>query len=115
MTEAIALHVIVFHFAHALDPQRLPRQILAGAPAALAAGHAARFGRGARPLAPGMVAHRILAQRLELLRELPAHRHGERRSDADVLQAAVVIVEAEQQRTDRILAALVPAETGHDA
>ena len=42
VTEAVALHVVVFHFADPLDPQRLPRQILAGAPAALAARHARR-------------------------------------------------------------------------
>ena len=42
VAEAIALHVVVLHLAHALDPQRLPRQILAGAPAALAARHARR-------------------------------------------------------------------------
>src|SRR5256885_11404822 len=44
VAEAVALHVVVLHFADALDPQRLPRQILAGAPAALAAGHARRAG-----------------------------------------------------------------------
>ena len=49
VAEAIALHVVVLHLADALDPQRLPRQVLAGAPAALRAGHAARFGRSRRP------------------------------------------------------------------
>src|ERR1700709_880167 len=44
VSKAIALHVVVFHFADALDTQRFPREILARAPAALAAGHA-------RPLA----------------------------------------------------------------
>ena len=39
VAEPRALHVVVLHLADALDPQRLPRQILAGAPAALAAGH----------------------------------------------------------------------------
>src|SRR5687768_8900804 len=40
--ETIALHVVVLHFTHALDAQRFPRQILAGAPAALAPGHPLR-------------------------------------------------------------------------
>src|SRR5688500_11289352 len=50
--EAIALHVIVFDLAHPLDPHRLPRQIFARAPAALAARHARIHRLGARPLAP---------------------------------------------------------------
>src|SRR5690606_15429280 len=45
MPEAIALHVVILHFAYALDPERLPRQVLARAPSTLHAGHAARFGR----------------------------------------------------------------------
>ena len=40
VTEAVALHVVVFDLAHAFDAERLPRQILARAPSALAAGHA---------------------------------------------------------------------------
>src|SRR5215471_14896127 len=35
MAKAVALQVVVLHLAHALDAQRLPRQILARAPAAL--------------------------------------------------------------------------------
>ena len=35
VAEAIALQVVVLHLAHPLDPQRLPRQVLARAPAAL--------------------------------------------------------------------------------
>ena len=35
VAEAVALQVVVLHLAHALDPQRLPGQVLAGAPAAL--------------------------------------------------------------------------------
>ena len=42
VTEARPLQVVVLDLAHALDAQRLPRQILAGAPAALAARHARR-------------------------------------------------------------------------
>src|SRR5262245_29867991 len=37
MPEPVALEMVVLHLADALDPQRLPRQILAGAPTAVAA------------------------------------------------------------------------------
>ena len=47
--EAIALQVIVLHLTDPLDPQRLPRQILAGGPPALRAGHALRLGRSRPP------------------------------------------------------------------
>ena len=59
---AVALHVVVLHFADALDAQRLPRQILARAPAALAARHARRRRLArCRPLAPGMIVERVSA------------------------------------------------------
>src|SRR5438876_8699785 len=85
VTESIALHVVVLHLAHALDAQRLPRQILPRAPAALTARHAhhlraSEFG----PLPPGMPLERARTQRRELRRELPPHCHRERRGDADV-------------------------------
>src|SRR3982751_5047005 len=80
VAEAIALHVVVLHFADALDPERLPRQILAGAPPALAAGHARRAGRvGFRPITPRIIVERVCAQRFELDGELAALRHRERR------------------------------------
>src|SRR6185503_8033430 len=63
MAEALALHVVVFDLADALDAQRLPGKVLAGAPAALRAGHAAGLRGGAGPLAPGMVLDRVPAQR----------------------------------------------------
>src|SRR5207344_3380799 len=73
VAEALALQVIVFHLAHALDAQRLPRQVLARAPAALPAGHALRAALGGLgPLAPRMSLERVLAHRLELLCELLA-------------------------------------------
>ena len=73
VTKAVALQVIVFDFAHPLDAQRFPRQVLAGGPAALRARHARACVRFlALPIAPRMILHRVLAQRLELLRELPA-------------------------------------------
>src|SRR5438874_565516 len=39
VAEAIALHVIVLHLADTLDPEWLPREILARAPATLPARH----------------------------------------------------------------------------
>src|SRR6185369_6266083 len=109
--EAVALQVIVFHLAHALDAQRLPRQVLARAPPALPAGHALRSALGGlRPPAPRMPLERVLAQRLELLRELLARGHGEGRRHADVMQRPLVVVETEEQRAHCILAALVPAK-----
>src|SRR5688500_5252017 len=63
MPETIALHVVVLHFANALGPQRLPRQVLAAAPATLPARHAVAIIAGGGPVAPGMVGQGVLAQR----------------------------------------------------
>ena len=102
VAEAVALHVVVLHLAHALDAQRLPRQILAGAPAALAAGHARQSPAPApRPTrATGCSSSASLAQRRELRGQLLPPRHRERRRHADVMQPARVVVEPEQQRAD---------------
>ncbi len=116
MAKTIALHVVVLHFAHALDPQRLPREIFAGTPAALSAGHAAGgLAHGIGPLAPGVGLERAVAQRRQFSNELLPPRHRERRGDAHVLKAAAIVIEAEQQRPDPVLPALVPAEAGHHA
>src|SRR5206468_11303571 len=93
------LHVVVFDLADALDPQRFPREVLARAPPALAAGHAGHlraieFG----PLPPGMILERALPERRELFDELPAHRHRERRGHADVMERAFRVVESQKQR-----------------
>src|SRR5262249_32582345 len=61
--ETVALEVVVLHLAHPLDPQRLPREVLALAPAALDAGHADAATHGHGPLAPGMLGERVLAER----------------------------------------------------
>src|SRR5437762_10902305 len=62
--ESPPLHVIVFDLADALDAQRLPRQILAGAPAALTAGHARRLAAvHLRPVAPRVLLQCAVAQR----------------------------------------------------
>src|SRR5436190_19440231 len=115
MSEAIAFHVIVLHLAHALDAQRLPGQIFARAPAALPAGHAARLGLSVRPFAPGMILERVLAEGFELFHEVMAHLHRERGRHADMLQRAVVVIQAEQKRSDGVLAALMPAKSGDHA
>ena len=48
-----------------------------------------------------MIRERILAIRLEELHQLPALLLREAGADADMLQRARVVVEAQQQRTDR--------------
>ena len=58
----------------------------------------------------------MLAQRRELLRELPPHRHRERGRDADVVQSTAVVVQPEQQGSDQlVLSGLVPPKSGDDA
>ena len=90
VAEAVALHVVVLDLAHALDPQRLPRQILARAPAALPARHARRRRRRPRPPTRATDAPRARRSRsgASSLRQLLAHRHRERRGHADVVQRA---------------------------
>src|SRR5262245_21977055 len=65
VAETLALQMVVLHFADPFDADRLPRQILARAPATLSAGHPRQFPRPIRPFAPGMMRHRILAKRRE--------------------------------------------------
>src|SRR5687768_17693672 len=83
MAESIALHMVVLHLAHAHSLHRLPRQILAGAPAAVAARHPFRrhcsvcLGK-VGPFFPWMVSERVLAQWLELIGERFAPGHCER-------------------------------------
>ena len=63
-----------------------------------------------------MVLDRVAAQRLELRRELPSHRHRERRGHADVVKGSVLVIEPEEQGSnERVLSILVPAESGDDA
>ena len=59
VTESRALHVIVFHLADALDAKRLPREIFARAPTALAARHARHLALVPRPT-PAMDDRRAL-------------------------------------------------------
>src|SRR6185312_16841622 len=58
VAKAVALHVVIRHFNDQLRTKRLPRQVLALAPSALRAGHAAA-GSLLRPSGPRMVLERI--------------------------------------------------------
>ncbi len=66
-----------------------------------------------------MAGEGVAAQRRQLLRQAAPHRHRERRRDADVMEHAGVVEQAEQQRADRlgaaVFGALVPAKAGDDA
>src|SRR5678816_4726607 len=57
----------------------------------------------------------VLSQRSQLPDELSAHRHGEGRRDADVLQDALLVIQTEEQRANRIPAGSVPAKARYDA
>ena len=73
-----------------------------------------RLGVGLRPLAPRVPVERAVAVGLELLEQLGRARRREAARHADVVQHAVVVVEAEQQRADAV-AVLVHAEPADDA
>src|SRR5436190_907532 len=125
--EAVALQVVVLDLADALRTHRLPRQVLARAPAAGRAGHALGCVAGCAlrrrlllgPAAPRVPGKRVVAQRRELLDQRAPRRHRERRRHADVVKDTRVVVEAEQERADclgaALLGALVPAKAGDDA
>src|SRR6266571_9346310 len=98
MPEAGALQVVVLHLADALDPERLPGEVLALAPAAGRARHPSPSLEGAGPLPPRVRHEGVLAERSELLREPPSLRHGERRGHAHVVQRSLRVVEPEEQR-----------------
>lgn len=120
MPEARPLQVVVGDFADADGPQRLPAQVLASIPAARRAGEAlslrVRLRLRLGPVAPRVAFKRMLTQRRQLGDELLALRIGKRRGDSDVVQRALVVVEAEQERSDhRARSPLVPAETGDHA
>src|SRR5262245_56810376 len=62
VAEAIALHVVVLHLAHTLGSHRFPREILAGAPSAVATWQTSRsVGGHICPLAPWVSFERSLA------------------------------------------------------
>jgi len=93
------------------DPTALERMLSLN----LRSGHALRvIVGGLRPLTPWMICERVFTQRRKLTDELFAHRHRKRGGHADMVKHAMFIVEAEQQRADGILAALVPAKPCDD-
>ena len=63
-----------------------------------------------------MIVERVHPKRRQLLGQLLAPGHRERRGHADVMQPPVIVVQPEQQRSDQlVLSRLVPAEAGDDA
>src|SRR5207247_6385844 len=117
VAEPSPLHVIVRDLADALGSERLPGQVLAAVPAAGRAGQAlpccVRVFLRLGPVTPGMALERVLSEWRQVRDELLADRVGERRGDADVVQRAVLVVEAEQERADhRAGAVRVPEEAG---
>ena len=93
--------MVVRDFDHQLGTQRLPGQVLALAPAALATRHAmlgfADCGSRLGPVLPRMGGEGVLAVGTEVFRELPAVHLREARADADVLKRAGVVEKAEQK------------------
>ena len=118
--EAGALHVIVGDFDHELAAGAAPTK----GPCPGSSGSTAP-GRRCRPASPlsaiaqafhGWSFRSVDAIRREELDQLAPLRVGEACADADMLEVAGIVVEAEQQRADgRALAVLVPAEAGDDA
>src|SRR5262245_49811526 len=117
MAEPRPLHVVVLDLADTFDSERLPGQVLARAPPTLTARHPGHLGRiELGPFTPWVAFERAFTQRRELGHQLSSRLHRERGGDADVVQRALVVVQAEKQRSDqRVLPVLVPAETRHHA
>ena len=97
VTEAAALHVVVSDFDYQFRTQRLPRQVLASAPAALAPGHALPGFAALRPFFPRVSGERVLAVWSEEFHQLAPLLFREARADADMLQCAGVVEKAEQE------------------
>ena len=112
--EPRALHVVVADLDHALRAQRDERQVLVRVPPA---GHGRPRGPLARLVLRPVPRVRLEGgdQRLQFVEQLLAPRQRERADHAHAGQPAVVGVQAEQQRADAVLAALVDPVTGHHA
>src|SRR5262245_28768757 len=100
VTEAASLHVVVSDFDRQLGTERLPGQVLALAPAALATRYTmlsfvceSMLG----PVFPRVSGERVLAVRREEFYKLASLLFREARADADVLQRTGVVVEAQQE------------------
>src|ERR1700689_1260010 len=112
--EPRAFHVVIADLEYALGPQRYERQVLVRVPPAglgLARGALARLVPGPVPRMPVERGH----QRLQFAEQFlaPLHRGGADYADAGPLPLAGV--QAEQQRPDAVLAALVHPVAGHHA
>src|SRR3954453_5571074 len=106
MSEAAAGAVVVFDFDDQLRAERFPFAGAFGAPAA----------RAARRLAGEAAAlARRLAELFDLRRELLALAGGEGRAEPDVVEEAVFVVEAEQQRAEGRRRLGTVAEAADDA
>ncbi len=110
--------MVVRDLADQLEADRLPRQVLAAVPPRRRARQPA-LGLEllpARPVLPRVLVDRAFAIRREQRGQRAARVLRERGRDADVVEHAGVVVEAEQQGADElVLAALVPAEPRDDA
>jgi hypothetical protein len=60
------------------------------------------------PVAPRVIGHRVVGERRELGQQLAPERSGERRGNPDVMQPSVIVVQAEQQRTDALTVLVDP-------
>src|SRR5207249_5846772 len=119
VTEAVALHVVISDFDDQLGTERLPRQVLALAPAALAAGHAlpgfTALWCMLGPIFPRVSGECVLAVWSEEFHQLAPLLFREARADSDMLQCAGVVEKAEQERADHCaLTFFVPAKAGND-
>jgi hypothetical protein len=114
--QPVTFHVLVADLDHKLRPERDERQVLADVPAAEL--RTAGVARGSflvqlRPVP--RVSVEGGDQRLELSEQLLAAGGGERADHTHRGQRAVVLVEAEQQRSDCVRAALVHPIAGDHA
>src|SRR6185312_8543977 len=101
--EAILFELVVAHLADELRLDRVPVELLAACPAALAAGHPVAADRSPS------------AQLRKLFFELAPHRCGETGAVPDEVEPALLVIEPEQQRGDPPLGLLAPAEADDHA
>ena len=103
MPEAVLLQLVVAHLADELRLDRVPVELLAARPAALASRDSVAADRAGRP------------QFRELLLELAANSRRETGTVPDEIEPALWIVEAEQECRDPPLALFAPTEADDHA
>src|SRR5437667_50739 len=101
--EAVLLQLVVAHLADELRLDRVPVELLAPRPAALASRDSVAADRTGRP------------QLRQLLLELAPHRRRKAGAVADEVEPALSVVEAEQERRDPTLGLVAPAEADDHA